>query len=104
MTTPLSHTEQIWQVLGQIPYGCVVSYGQLAMLAGLPGCARLVGTTLKRLPEGSRLPWHRVVNAAGKISFPADSPKYQQQQQRLRDEGVVFVDQRIQMSRHRWQP
>lgn len=104
MTTPLSNAQQIWQVLGQIPSGKVVSYGQLAEMAGLPGYARFAGTTLKKLPEGSALPWHRVLNNSGRISFPTQSQRYLEQQQRLRDEGVVFINRRIQMSRYRWQP
>ncbi len=95
---------QIWQCLALVPVGKVVTYGQLARIAGLPGYARFVGTTLKNLPEGSSLPWHRVVNAAGKISFPEQSLKYQEQQQRLLSEGVRFSNQRIPMASYRWQP
>jgi methylated-DNA-protein-cysteine methyltransferase-like protein len=95
---------QIWQCLALVPAGKVVTYGQLATMAGLPGYARFVGTTLKNLPEGSHLPWHRVVNAAGKISFPERSPKYHEQQQRLLCEGIHFVNQRIPMVNYRWQP
>ncbi|MFT5720973.1 MAG: methylated-DNA-protein-cysteine methyltransferase-like protein [Motiliproteus sp.] len=100
----VSNAQQIWQVLGLIPSGKVVSYGQLAEFAGLPGYARFVGTTLRKLPGGSTLPWHRVVNAAGKLSFPKDSQKYREQQQRLLFEGVVFNNQRIPMKIYRWQP
>lgn len=91
-------------MLGLIPSGKLVSYGLLAELAGLPGYARFVGTTLRKLPEGSTLPWHRVVNAAGRLSFPEDSPKYREQKLRLQSEGVVFNNQRIPLKRYRWQP
>ena len=60
----LSKTERIWQVVVSIPKGYVASYGQIAKIAGLPGYARFVGTTLGKLPRDTRLPWHRVVNAS----------------------------------------
>ena len=64
----------LYSTLMQVPEGYVVTYGQLAELAGLGRAARWVGRTLSQLPEGSRLPWHRVVAAGGRISLPAGSP------------------------------
>jgi methylated-DNA-protein-cysteine methyltransferase-like protein len=57
--------QRIHIVLAQLPKGTVVSYGQLADLAGLPGRARLAGTALKKLPAKSPLPWHRVLRSNG---------------------------------------
>ncbi len=104
MTPTTTKAQQIWQVLGQIPCGKVVSYGQLAELAGLPGYARFAGTTLRQLPNDSALPWHRVINASGRISFPEGSPKFMVQKQRLQAEGVLFANARILMANYRWQP
>ncbi len=99
-----SNTQLIWQVLARIPAGKVVSYGQLAELAGLPGYARFVGSTLKNLPKETTLPWHRVINAAGKISFEIGSPAYLRQKVRLEDEGVKVIQGRIALATYRWQP
>ena len=66
----MKNAEKVWQIVHDIPSGHVATYGQIAILAGLPGHARYVGTVLKNLPSQSRLPWHRVVNAKGCISFP----------------------------------
>lgn len=99
---PLEPRERIWQVVYQIPAGRVASYGQVAALAGLPGRARLVGHTLKNLPNPTSLPWHRVCNAQGRLSLPQTSESYAQQKQRLEDEGVVFVNGRIALSRFGW--
>lgn len=66
--------EALYLVLAQVPPGQVVSYGQLAELAGLGRAARWVGRTLSQLPVDTRLPWHRVLGAGGRISLPADSP------------------------------
>ncbi|MFK7865143.1 MAG: MGMT family protein [Pseudohongiellaceae bacterium] len=98
----MTNSEKIWQVVHQIPKGKVASYGQVARLAGLPGYARFVGTTMKKLPEGSKLPWHRVANAAGKLSFPQDSKMYQTQKSRLESEGVVFIRGKFNLRQFGW--
>ena len=96
--------QRIYAVLAAIPAGVVVSYGQVAELAGLPRAARLVGRTLSALPDDTQLPWHRVVNASGKISMPCDSPGGMQQKHRLEVEDVLVVDGRISLKQFRWQP
>ena len=75
----MTNQEKIWQVVHQIPRGKVASYGQVARLAELPGYARYVGYVMKNLPAGTKLPWHRVVNSQGRISFPQSSAQYQRQ-------------------------
>jgi methylated-DNA-protein-cysteine methyltransferase-like protein len=83
----------------------VATYGQVAEVAGLPRRARLVGRALRELDEGSDVPWHRVVNAAGKISIRADGLGHDELQAKLlRREGVRFVDGAIPLARYRWQP
>ena len=99
MTEPTPE-ERIWQVVADIPPGTVASYGQVAELAGLPGAARRVGRSLARLPAETRLPWHRVVNAAGRISLPGAAGH--RQRERLRDEGVAFEGDRVNLGRCRW--
>lgn len=92
----------IWQVLAAIPKGKVATYGQIAKLCGYPGYARYVGHTLKQLPQGTALPWHRVINAQGLISFPVGSDAYQIQRGRLEQEGVVFEGEKIRLKRYQW--
>lgn len=97
----VSAAERLYTVLAAIPAGTVITYGQLAALAGYPRRARWVGQMLQRLPEGSRLPWHRVINAQGRSSFPPASPAYARQLQLLRAEGVVISPSgRIALQRH----
>ena len=93
---------KIWSIISHIPEGKVISYGAIANLAGLPGHARYVGYTLKNLPQGSSLPWHRVINAKGCISFQIDSEKYRTQKTRLKNEGVVFSGEKISISQYGW--
>lgn len=94
---------RLFQVIHTIPKGKVATYGQVAELAGLPRAARLVGNTLKNLPRGTKLPWHRVINAAGKISLPMDG-NGKLQKQRLEKEGVVFLKGKINLRLYGWQP
>ena len=90
-------------VVSRIPRGRVASYGQIAELAGLPGRARLVGRILSLLPDNSNIPWQRVVNARGGISFARDSDAYRRQRRLLEQEGVLFSGERI-MRQCRWRP
>lgn len=92
--------KNVWQVVQDIPRGHVLTYGEVARLAGMSRAARRVSQAMRRAPRGMKLPWHRVVNAAGKISFPADSSGYRQQKERLEREGVVFVKGKIDLERH----
>ncbi|OMH30445.1 cysteine methyltransferase [Motiliproteus sp. MSK22-1] len=94
----------IWQSLAAVPAGKVVTYGQLAQLAGLPGYARFVGATLKRLPKDTQLPWFRVINASGKISFPEASDAYKRQRQRLQEDGITVKDNRVSLKHYQWSP
>jgi methylated-DNA-protein-cysteine methyltransferase-like protein len=98
LTTQAQRKEAIYLALAQIPKGKVVTYGNLAKLAGMPNGARLAGRLMCELPEGSRLPWHRVINAQGKISLPENSASYREQIQRLQQEGVIINNGKIKLS------
>jgi len=96
---------KIWEQAALIPAGTVASYGQIAKLAGLPRrAARMVGRALGAAPPELELPWHRVVNAAGRIALPQDSPGFTRQQALLEAEGIEIVNGRLDMDRHRWDP
>ena len=96
---------RIWQVVALIPRGRVSTYGDIARQAGMPGAARRVGMALRCLPEETRIPWHRVVGAGGKISLPPDTNSHYTQRDRLEAEGIVFKpSKRLDMTKYRWQP
>jgi len=93
---------RILAVVDSVPRGHVATYGQVAREAGLPRHARLVGRVLSELPSGTRIAWHRIVNAAGTIS---PRPHAAQQRRRLEREGVRFSSAgRIDLARYRWTP
>jgi methylated-DNA-protein-cysteine methyltransferase-like protein len=97
--------ELIYSVVRRIPRGRVATYGQVATLAGLAGHARQVGYALNALPDATAVPWHRVVNAAGRISVRA-APGGELVQQLLLEKEGVRVDSRgrIPLDHLRWQP
>jgi methylated-DNA-protein-cysteine methyltransferase related protein len=95
----------IYSVVRRIPRGRVATYGQIASLAGLSGHARQVGYALNALPDGTVVPWHRVVNAAGRISTRATPGGELVQQLLLEKEGVrLDARGRIPLEHVRWQP
>ena len=100
---PSGARERIRAVVDSIPRGCVATYGLVAREAGLPRRARLVGRVLAELPAGSRIPWHRVVNAQGAISLRGGSGPLRQRR-RLVAEGVVFCGRRVDLRRCLWRP
>ena len=98
----MNKRERIWQVVSRIPHGKVATYGQLARLADLPGYARYVGYTMKMLPSGNKLPWFRVVNSKGELSFPKHSAQYRAQQEKLEAEGIVFRKGKFCLQAYQW--
>ncbi|HLT05771.1 MAG TPA: MGMT family protein [Pseudomonas sp.] len=102
--SPQARREALYAVLARIPAGQVATYGQLAQLAGLGRAARWVGRTLSQLPDDTRLPWHRVLAAGGRLSLPAGSPAGDEQRARLRGEGVIPDGNRVDLRRHGWHP
>jgi methylated-DNA-protein-cysteine methyltransferase-like protein len=95
---------RLYSVIQGIPAGKVATYGQVASLAGLPGAARLVGKILSGLPADTKLPWHRVINAAGKISLPPNSDSFTEQIKRLTEEKVLVCGNGIKLSEFKWRP
>ena len=94
---------RIYDVVSRIPRGQVANYGQVAELAGLPRQARLVGYALNVLPPDTEVPWHRVVNAQGRVSVRGDGLGHEElQAQLLRREGVRFVAGAVPLDRYRW--
>lgn len=92
-------TAEVVRILKEIPEGYVVTYGQVARMAGSPRAARQVVRILHTMSEKHGLPWHRVVNIHGEIAVPGDESK-ELQRMLLRGEGVVFLaDGRVDLSK-----
>ena len=83
----------------------MATYGQVATLAGLPGCARQVGYALHALDNESNVPWQRVVNAQGRVSRRSEGGMESIQRQLLEHEGIVFDERdRLDLVGKRWRP
>ena len=106
MTVSLTKYQRIYDVVKQIPIGTVLTYGQVAELAGLDGKARLVGYALFRVEIETDIPWQRVVNAKGEVSYSiARCGGDYLQKTLLEQEGIEFNQgNRIDLKKYRWQP
>jgi len=97
---------RIYAVVRRIPRGRVATYGQVALLAGLPRQPRLVGYAMHTLPNGTDLPWHRVINAEGRVSARSGEDAGRVRQRVLLEaEGLHFdAAGRISLARQGWKP
>ena len=96
--------DEMYAVVRRIPRGRVATYGQVAALAGLPNHARLVGYALHAVAESSTIPWHRVINAQGRISIRGSAAASVTQRLRLEQEGVRFTGGRVKLDAYGWKP
>jgi methylated-DNA-protein-cysteine methyltransferase-like protein len=96
--------ERIYRAVRKVPRGRVTTYGAIARMAGLPRQARLVGYALSALQSGSALPWHRIINAQGRLSLErAGRASGLTQRIRLEREGVkVDPGGRVSLAKYGW--
>ena len=100
---PRDFRAEVLAVVARIPEGRLASYGQVALLAGFPQRPRQVGMVLSGLPEGTDLPWHRVVNTRGYVPSRGRWWGAMEQIGRLREEGIAVDDQgNLDLEAHRW--
>lgn len=102
----MSSYPRIYEVVRQIPYGKVATYGQVAELAGLFGKPRVVGYALYRVVPEQEIPWHRVINAKGEVSYSSLRDGADHLQKALLEaEGIVFdAKNKVDFKKYRWQP
>ncbi|MDI7190627.1 MGMT family protein [Leptospira santarosai] len=87
-----SFFKEVYALVKKVPKGKVTSYGRIAALLGKPRAARAVGYALNALSKGQeqKIPWQRVINSQGKISFRGDTGRSILQKKMLEDEGIKF--------------
>jgi len=98
--------QRFYEIVRRIPTGRVMSYGEVARAAGLPGRARQVGYAMAALPDDTDVPWHRVINARGEVSRRAGGSAFERIQRALLEaEGVAFDGRgRVSLEQHGWRP
>jgi methylated-DNA-protein-cysteine methyltransferase-like protein len=98
-----SFFERVYQVVRQIPSGRVATYGQIARLLGEPHAARTVGWAMRASTDPT-VPWHRVLNAQGRISAAERRREGRLQRALLEDEGIHFDDRgRVDLGVYQWE-
>ncbi|MBD8067812.1 MGMT family protein [Bacillus sp. PS06] len=95
-------TEKVMDIIKGIPKGKVMTYGQIAQLAGSPRAARQVVRILHSMSKKHRLPWHRVINAKGQIALQNEE-LFNEQWVFLENEGVeIGVGGTIDLQKYQW--
>lgn len=107
LSNPQAYYEQVWNLVRQVPYGKVATYGQIAqVLPPLMGFdpqeykafgPRWVGDAMAACPDD--VPWQRVINSQGKIS---QRPGAERQRQLLEEEGIVFEKDKVDLKAYQW--
>lgn len=99
-------TKRVVGIILDIPVGRVMTYGQVARVAGNPRGARQVARILHSMSAKYELPWHRIINAQGGISTPSDrEEKGGLQRELLETEGVEFLENgKVDLQVYRWFP
>lgn len=97
--------DRVYEFVRSVPAGRVVTYGQVALELGAPAAARAVGYALSYLPNESGVPWWRVINVRGEISYKSRGPSADLQLRLLIEEGVHFdATGRTELATFRWWP
>lgn len=100
----MSWRQAVYDVVETIPQGRVLGYGHVAVILGEPRKARHVGFALAALEPGTTVPWWRVCRSNGEIALRGDPVRGSLQERLLREEGVAFAGDKVDMKAHRWDP
>lgn len=96
--------ERVYEIARHIPTGKVVTYGQLAKMAGHPGAARAVGMCMRSNNDIPKTPCHRVVGHDGSLVGYAGTGGLEGKRALLVAEGVVFRNKKVDLKASQWKP
>lgn len=99
----MNFTENVYKILRTVPKGKVVTYGQLAKLAGSPKASRAVGMCMQKNPDAPNTPCHRVVASDGSLHGYSGGDGIPTKKKMLLEEGVVFKGDKVDLSASQWQ-
>lgn len=95
----MSFKERVYLLLRKVPKGKVVTYGQLAKMAGKPRAARAIGVFMRINPDAPRTPCHRVVASDGSLTGYSAAGGVKKKKRMLVEEGVFFIKDRVDLSK-----
>ncbi|MCD8021838.1 MAG: MGMT family protein [Lachnospiraceae bacterium] len=95
--------DRIYEIVKQIPYGRVATYGQIAALVGNKRRSRVVGYALHVNPDPEHIPCYRVVNRFGEVAKAGACGGETRQITLLEAEGIVFEDGRVNLDQYQWE-
>ncbi|MAB85566.1 MAG: cysteine methyltransferase [Cryomorphaceae bacterium] len=105
MALPKKFYESIYQIVREIPFGRVTSYGAIGQALGAKGSARVIGYAMNKSHSIKGIPAHRVVNRSGILTGKHHFNSLNQMQYLLEQEGIVVIDDKIQnFKKHFWDP
>ena len=97
-----SFFEKVYEVVSDIPKGKVLTYKDVAVLAGSPGASRAVGMSMKHNPDMKTIPCHRVVASDGAMRGYSAKDGVSSKSKMLNEEGVCFAGRRVDLEKSRW--
>lgn len=101
MSAVTDRDRRIYEIVRQVPEGTVATYGQIADLVDTG--PRQVGSALAHIPAGVTCPWHRIINAQGRISQRSETGESEARQQDLLEaEGIEFCNGRVDLEVYGW--
>ncbi|HRN70330.1 MAG TPA: MGMT family protein [Candidatus Woesebacteria bacterium] len=98
----MTFKEKVYELLRTVPKGKVVTYGQLAKLAGSPKASRAVGMCMRNNPDAPRTPCHRVVASDGSLHGYSGGDGIPTKKKMLLEEGVIFKGENVDLSQSQW--
>ena len=98
----MTFRQKVYDILRTVPKGKVVTYGQLAKLAGSPQASRAVGMCMKKNPDAPRTPCHRVVASDGSLHGYSGGNGISTKHKMLLEEGVSFNGNNVDLSKSQW--
>ncbi|KTD54689.1 Methylated-DNA--protein-cysteine methyltransferase [Legionella santicrucis] len=102
MNTQTEFSQEVLKLIKSIPRGKVITYGDIARLAGHPHGARGVGWLLHSCTKSHNLPWQRVLKSRGALSFPANSHHYLLQKELLEKEDIIIINGHVDLKKYSW--
>jgi methylated-DNA-protein-cysteine methyltransferase-like protein len=88
----LSFKEKVYNAVKTIPQGTIASYGQIALMIGIPRAARQVGWILAKVTDDQQIPWWRIINNKGYISIKNNEYSALEQKKKLENENIKVTD------------